>query len=357
MEVLPVTTAVVSASFAVSGAALLVRRRAVVSAALLTTGGGLGVVAAVLLARDAGAAADVLALFASGVLLPLSLATYPALRWRRLPDFLGLVLLGGCGLVATAYDDVGVTGLMALVQGCVFVAHTWWRIETSEGAERRSLTWMSLAVTTTVLVYFFLTFSAEQSSAGLTDIGLLVFALIGPALYVGATLPDLVDVRGLVVSTVVTTVALVTVMSVFVLALSLLDALGAHELNTGALALLAALSAVTFQPTRVVLRGVVDQLLFGERPDPLDAASAVAGRIGEDPLIALRAIREALVVPYAALSVDGVTLAASGTATTHTRSLDLDGAGELVVALRPGDLTFSAGDQQVLRLTVPLLAQ
>ena len=55
--------------------------------------------------------------------------------------------------------------------------------------------------------------------------------------------------------------------------------------------------------------------------------------------------------------VDGVPLACSGTETTHTRTLDLDGAGELVVGLRAGDLSFSPGDEQVLRLTVPLLAQ
>jgi len=55
--------------------------------------------------------------------------------------------------------------------------------------------------------------------------------------------------------------------------------------------------------------------------------------------------------------LDGQPLTESGTATTHTRTLDLDGAGELVVGLRPGDLSFSAGDEQVLRLTVPLLAQ
>jgi len=63
------------------------------------------------------------------------------------------------------------------------------------------------------------------------------------------------------------------------------------------------------------------------------------------------------VLPYAALVVDGVPLAMSGSETTHTHSLDLDGAGELVVGLRAGDLGFSDGDHQVLRLTVPLLAQ
>ncbi len=41
-------------------------------------------------------------------------------------------------------------------------------------------------------------------------------------------------------------VALVTVMAVFVLALGLLDALGAQELNVGAQALLAALSATIY---------------------------------------------------------------------------------------------------------------
>jgi signal transduction histidine kinase len=83
----------------------------------------------------------------------------------------------------------------------------------------------------------------------------------------------------------------------------------------------------------------------------------VAGRIGADPVVALRAIREALVIPYAAVQVDGELLASSGSETTHTRTLDLDGVGELVVGLRPGDLSFSPGDEQVLRLTVPLLAQ
>jgi signal transduction histidine kinase len=247
---------------------------------------------------------------------------------------------------------------MGLVQGCALLVHTWWRIEITRDRERRALVWMSLALVLAGILYFFAAFSSEGVESGtLPSVATAVFALVGPAMYVGATLPDLVDVRGLVVRTVVHGAALVTVMSLFVLALALLEALDAAELNTGALALLAALSATAYHPVCVLLRGVVDELLFGARPDPLGAASAVADRIGADPVVALRAIREALVIPYAALLVDGTAVAISGTETTHTRTLDLDGAGELVVGLRPGDLSFSPGDDQVLRLTVPLLAQ
>jgi signal transduction histidine kinase len=110
-----------------------------------------------------------------------------------------------------------------------------------------------------------------------------------------------------------------------------------------------------------VLRGLIDELLFGQRPDPLLAATSVADRVGDDPLLALRAIREALLLPYASISSDGVELAASGTVVTETRRLPLRRGdavvGEVVVGLRPGTLNLSAEDEQVLRIVGPLLAQ
>ena len=358
MDPFALAVAIVGLSTGASGVALLVRRQALVSATLLVVAGSAWTAAAMLLASGHDDSAALLGVLAVSLLAPAALATYPRLRWRHPVDFVSLVVILGCGVVGVAYADPGVTGLMGLIQGCALLVHTWWRIEVAADRERRALVWMSLALVLTGLLYFFAAFSTEGfASDTVPSLATAVFALVGPAMYVGATLPDLVDVRGLVVRTVVHGAALVTVMSLFMLALALLDALGADRLNTGAEALVAALAATAYHPTCVLLRGVVDQLLFGERPDPLGAASAVAGRIGEDPLIALRAIREALVVPYAALVVDGAPLAASGAETTHTRTLDLDGAGELVVGLRPGDLSFSAGDEQVLRLTVPLLAQ
>ena len=127
------------------------------------------------------------------------------------------------------------------------------------------------------------------------------------------------------------------------------------------MALIGAIAATSFHPLRVILRGVVDEMLFGDRPDPLDAAARVVNRVGDDPVLALRALREALVLPYAALSSGGVELASSGTAVTHVRRLGLqlggDEVGEIVVGLRPGDLTLSSGDERVLRIVAPLLAQ
>ena len=352
----PLGLAVASAATAVSGTALLVRRRAVVSATLMAFCGSGGIAAAVLLATGHDRLGEIVLAVAAAVLAPLALVTYPAAGWRHPADFTALVTVLGGGVIITAYRTADVSGLVGLVQACVVLAHTWWRIEVATARRRRALLWMALALAVTTLTFGFVAFAAEGSPDTVV-LALAVFALVGPAMYVGATLPGLVDVRGLVVRAVVAVVGLITVMSIFVLALALLHAVGATQPNIGALALVAALSSLALQPTRTALRGVIDQLLFGERPDPLGAASQVAGTIGEDPVLALRAIREALVLPYAALIVDDVRVVASGTETTYARTLDLGAAGRLVVGLRAGDLAFSEADEQVLRLTVPLLTQ
>ena len=192
-----------------------------------------------------------------------------------------------------------------------------------------------------------------------TDNGpfVLLFAVVGPAMYVGAILPDLVDVRSLVVSAVVSGVAVITYMALFVMVMALLEAVGSPEPSVGTTALVGALVAVTFAPTRAAMRGVVEELLFGVRLDPMGAASAVAGTVGDDPVRALQAIRESLNLPYAAVEVDGSTVAESGSAPARTRTFDLKDTGSLVVGLRSGDQRLTAADEQVLGLTAPLLAQ
>ena len=126
---------------------------------------------------------------------------------------------------------------------------------------------------------------------------------VGPAMYVGVTRPEVVDVRGLVVARWSSPCHGVFTSSSWRPPPSWRSSAGRPVV--GVLGVVGALAAATVHPLQVMLRGVVDKLLFGERPDPLGAAAHVVGQIGDDPVLALRAIREALVLPYAALSVDG----------------------------------------------------
>jgi len=353
-DVLAVGLTVAALSFAGSGVALLLVRRAVVAGALVLLTGLLILGALVADAGDRTGAAAV-GLAAAGMLAgPLALATYPVLR-RRAVDLAAYVVLAGLGGSALAWRSTDVLGNLGLVVTMALVAHSWWRIETSAGPERRALVWMALTVVATGLVLGITSFATE---GGDIEPMVGVLAVVGPALYIGVVLPDIVDVRGVVVRAVVLGVAVVTYISVFAGAAAVLEMVGGEVPTVGVLAVVGVLTALTFGPLQVVLRGVVDELLFGRRPDPLDAASRVAGQLGDDPVAALRAIREAMVLPYAALRADGRVLAVSGTADTHTRTFPLEGAGaELVVGLRPGDLSLSSGDEHVLRLVAPLLAQ
>lgn len=169
------------------------------------------------------------------------------------------------------------------------------------------------------------------------------------------------DIRSLVVSVVVFVVVAISYLSVFIAIAAVFEPLGIDDPPVALFASVGLVLAAGYHPLHVVLRGLIDELLFGQRTDPLAAATAVADRIGDDPLLALRAIREALMLPYASISTDGTVLAASGTAVTETRRLPLslgdEIVGEVVVGLRPGALTLSAGDEQVLRIVGPLLAQ
>ena len=351
-----VGTAVAGLAWLAGGLALLAVGRARLAAVLETGAGAAMLTGTVLSANGVDTPAWFAVVAAAGLLMPLALTAYPLLRWRHPVDFVALVVIAGGGALMTLQArDATVVGALGMVLGVAFFAHTWWRIERSVDRERRALIWMALTVGSVGLVAGSLSFASQAAPVSVLAIAL--FGLLGAALYVGVALPDIVDVRALVVTVVVFTVAAITYLGLFMTVASLLEMAAGKTPTVGALAVLGALVATTFRPLQVVLRGVVDELLFGRRPDPLDAANAVAGRIGEDPLLALRAIREALVLPYAALRDGGREVAASGTSTTQTRTVPLPASTtELVVGLRPGDLTLSRDDEHVLALTAPLLA-
>ena len=347
----------------------------------LTLGAG-GVVLLPTRARASGVAAVVasvsmltgLAAFASGadalgrvgfvggveVAACVALLLYPDVRRHHPVDYCAFVVVLASGVLGTAYFDHGqFGGTMTLPLGLALIAHLWWRYEHSDAADRDAILWVALSLGTASIVVGHLAFLTTDDAA--TVGGSVLYASLGPAMALGVRRPRVVDVRGLIVRVVVLGVVFVAYVAIFVGLVALLDMLGQPRPSTGVLAVVGVMAATTFHPLRVMLRGVIDEMLFGNRPDPLGAAAQVVDRIGDDPVLALRAIREALVLPYASLSSGGVELATSGTPVTHLRRLPLglgtDTVGEITVGLRPGDLTLSTGDERVLRIVAPLLAQ
>jgi signal transduction histidine kinase len=359
---------------AMAGLGLVIRAHAAVPGTLLACG-GVAVLVGVAASRTAPDwVADLLYTAAGTLLLPLAVSTYPRPTWRHPVDFLALCVITGAGSLAAAsstsdaaWSRADVLAPAAGVVASASLLHLWWRMERADQADRRPLVWMALTLAVTGTIYFFVVFALEGVSSESTGRGLLigfafgVLGLIGPSMYIGLLRPEVVDVRGLVVGAAVFGTAVVAYMAVYGSIQAALELLAGEPPSVGTMALVAALVAATFHPLQVAMRGVIDELLFGRRPDPLGAAGHVAENIGDDPALALEAIREALVLPYAQLLVGGRILATSGVAVTHTRSLPLalgdDRTGELVVGLRPGDLNLTQSDQHVLDLARPLLAQ
>jgi signal transduction histidine kinase len=111
-------------------------------------------------------------------------------------------------------------------------------------------------------------------------------------------------------------------------------------------ALLVALLAL---PLRGRLQTAVDQLLYGERGDPLKVASRVGHSLGAGLPETLEEIRSALRLPYVGVVRDGQELAAGGELAGPSATIALDDA-ELVVGLRKGERSLSAADARVLGL-------
>ncbi len=91
-------------------------------------------------------------------------------------------------------------------------------------------------------------------------------------------------------------------------------------LNTGAAVVATVIIAVAFNPLRVRLQRLLDRAFYGARRDPVRALAAVGERLTEvaaprgDGLAGvLQALCEVLRLPWAAIVVDGVELAAYGT--------------------------------------------
>ena len=358
-----VVVTVVGVMTAAAGWAVWQTGRARVSAATLQGAGALLVAGAGLVVVDADPLAATAFRTGGALLLPLAVLAYPRLAWRDPLSFVLVVLVAGSGVLGVVWP-VTLVPLGYVIVSALLV-HAWWAFERGTAEDRRPLAWSTLAWVAAGLVVAFLGFLSESVGTGVvTDLDSVFVAGLGVgpvAMAVGVVRPDVVDVRGLVTRAVVTATVFVGYLAAAIGLASGVEVATGEPLRTTPMAALCGLLAFGVRPVQVLLRGVVDQLLFGDRPDPLAAATSVADRIGDDPALALDAVREALVLPYASIRVGGDVLATSGTEVTHTRVLPLrlgeDEVGEVVVGLRAGDLSLSSNDEDVLRIVAPLLAQ
>lgn len=330
-----------------------------ISATALTVAGVATLAAAVLEAAGEPETAHWLLVAAWAVAMPLAVTAYPRLRWRHPVDLVALVTVVGSGVLATLQPqrDAALEAAGVVIVS-VLVLHTWWKLERLDVVDRRALAWVAVVGAAAILVMIVVIFVAPNV-AGTLVLG-LACALTGPAMVIGAARQDVLDVRVVVVQVVVVAVALISYIALFVGLAALLEIFLGSEPTVGQLSVLGGVAALCLPPLRTALRGVVDEVLFGRRSDPLTAATHVAGHSDGDPLLALRAVREALDLPYAVLRVEGEVVATSGQPGTNTSTVPLrlgpDRAGELEVGLRVGETSMSRADGHVLGLVAPLLA-
>ncbi len=341
-----------------SGAALLGTRSRLSGLLMMLAAATL---AASAVARYVGADASATTLLAAAVLLPgaMAIMAFPRASTAHAVDFTAWVVVAATGVVGTATAlRPELAAAFLTISPIALVAHCWLVLEAGEDDDRQAMLWLVAAVLIAGTL-------AGLVGLQLGDDGvLLATALVSvapPAMAVGVRRPGLGDARSVTVEAVVFGVAALTYLSAYFAATAALELAGWSGANIGVYAFLGVLLAAGFGPLRTVLRGLIDELLFGERRDPLDAATQVADRAGDDPVLALRAIRENLRLPYASLRADGVELATSGTLTTEPHRIPLvlgeESVGEMVVGPAAGSLRLSAEDEQVLRLVAPLLAQ
>jgi signal transduction histidine kinase len=347
-------------SAAVAGSLLLRARVARLAGTLLVAMAAVGALAVGLDAVGAETLATTAGVAALVALLPAALWAYPRPRWRHPVDFVLAVLVVAPGVAAVLQPTDEVVFLMAVCTTAALVAQGWWRLEIEGAPWRGALVWSSLTSAVVAVVAWTVLFVAADA-AWPPAVGLVAVAVIPASMAVGVLRPQVVDPRALAVEAAVALVLTIGYVAAFVGGMAAVELLGTAEVRPAVPALLGFVLALGVHPASRRLRAVMDQMLFGDRPDPLKAASTVVANLGSDPGAALEAVRVALALPYLAVVADGTPVLEAGLPVLHRRELMVESAGgpptRLVVGLRPGDLRVPDGDARALALVLPLVVQ
>lgn len=224
--------------------------------------------------------------------------------------------------------------------------------------ERRQLLWLIMAV----LIAFGVLIPWGVFLAG-PVLMLLAIPLIGVAVTVAILRHQLLDIRLVVSRTVVYTLLTGAVVAAYLVLVALFDAVLRRQIGLGTSVAATVLVAIGFNPVRVRLQRLVDRAMYGDRSDPVRAASQVGARLvdaGAGLGGVLEALRSALRLPFAALRGAQGEISAAGTAPQALHAIPLtyggDRVGELVVGVRAGERRLDPADRSVLELLAAPLA-
>lgn len=312
---------------------------------------------------------------APAIVLPLILQLFPdghllSPRWRPLVP---LTAVAGFGLVAALvlqpdiFADQPIadrspllTGALAQVMPsaapvlvvlhsavalCSAVALVL-RLRRSAGVHRSRLLWLAWAVAAFVVLN-----TQRIVTADGPILLLLTLPLIPAAATVAILRHELYDIRLVINRSVVYVALTVGVVGGYLGIVAVLSALVRDRLPAGPV-LATAVVAVAFAPARAWMQSLVDRAMYGERRDPAAAAARVGVRLADGLDGVLRAVCDALRLPFAAISSDRGLVAAVGTSTglRHTVALHVgEGApADLLVGLRSGESRASTADARAL---------
>ncbi|MEU8078925.1 sensor histidine kinase [Catellatospora citrea] len=222
------------------------------------------------------------------------------------------------------------------------------RLRRSRGVPRLQLLWLLWAVAVFVVL---------NTQRILTTDGpvllLLTLPLIPAAATVAIVRHQLYDIRLVINRSIVYALLSVGVVGGYLAVIAVLSPLAGNQLSVSPVVATGVI-AVAFAPARGLLQTTVDKMMYGRRRDPADAAATVGVHLSEGLGVVVRAVREALRLPYAAVVSGEAVMAEDGDSPTVRHAIALDvGDGEpadLVVGLRGGETAVSAADVRALHL-------
>jgi len=363
---------VVGGGFAAAGCAVVSRDRDSVPGRLFLA------VAVLLLAAPPVAAtaplrvAEVLMTLATAVLVPVAtLRVVPYGESARVVRGLeaAAVVTGLAAVAATAAGAPVVGWACGLAIGVVVFCAGWVLFERSAGDERRRVLWVVLGVCVSVPTAALFLVASDPiplGEAGIVAVIAALSLLLPLSLAVALLAPRALDVRVVIREAVVIAVMTTLVVAVWSGFEAVLELLG-EPVVPGYRGLLALVIAAGFHPVLVRTRGLMDELLFGGRADPVDALTRLGSELtaGSSPQDWLETLRAALGVPGIELrSGDDVVAssgalggAAAGRLEVTPLVTGAERVGDLVVALPPDQLRPTPTTSAVLRLVAPPLAQ